>query len=136
MEMGKKILSMFLVVLMVLLSAPLSGFVDLEWPELNWGVKASAAELAESGSCGDNVTYTFDSSTGLLTISGTGAMTDYSSSSNSPFYSNDEIKSIVIEKGVTSIGSYIFLNCTSLERVTVPDSVKSIGYTVAYILRV
>ena len=40
-------------------------------------ISAYADELPASGSCGENVTYTFDSETGALTISGTGYMTDY-----------------------------------------------------------
>ena len=40
-----------------------------------------------SGSCGANVTYSYNSSTKTLTISGTGAMDDYSSSSDVPWYS-------------------------------------------------
>jgi len=54
----------------------------------------------DSGSCGENVTYSFVESTGTLTISGTGDM------SNSPWYSyRSSIKKVVINNGVTSIGS-------------------------------
>ena len=67
---------------------------------------ACGAALAdESGSCGDNVTYSFNSATGMLTISGSGAMTDYDISSNlSPFARNAEIQTVNVEEGVTAIG--------------------------------
>jgi len=85
------------------------------------------AEIA-SGTCGDNLTWELDTTTGMLTISGTGAMTDWSSSSNVPWYSyRSSIKSVTIESGVTSIGNYAFYNCSSLTSVTIPDSVTSIG---------
>ena len=59
----KKILSVALVLVMVLTAAPLGGFVGLELPDINWGITASAEELPSSGYCGDNVTYTYDSTT-------------------------------------------------------------------------
>ena len=40
----------------------------------------------------------------------------------------EEIKSVSIESGVTSIGSYAFYDCDALASVTIPDSVTSIGY--------
>lgn len=64
---------------------------------------------------------------GVLTISGTGSMWDYSRASV-PWYSNsDSILSVVIENGVTTIGDYAFYNCTSLTSIDIPDSVTSIG---------
>ncbi len=82
----------------------------------------------KAGSCGTNVKYTLDTSVGILTISGTGAMKDYSYYSSAPWYSSrSNIKSVTIKEGVTSIGSYAFYNCTSLESITIPDSVTSIG---------
>ena len=72
-----------------------------------------------SGAC----TVTF--SDGVLTVSGAGAMADYTSNS-APWYGYD-IKTIVIESGVTSIGEGAFASCYNLESVSIPASVTSIG---------
>lgn len=85
------------------------------------------ADTLTTGKCGVNVTYSFDTSTGMLTISGTGDMADYSFGNSSPFDSNSNIKSVIIENSVTSIGSCAFDGCTSLTSVTIPNSVTSIG---------
>ena len=81
-----------------------------------------------SGWCGTNVTYTFDSSTGTLTIQGSGAMTNYYPYSDAPWYSyENDIKTVIIEEGVTSIGAWAFYRCSSLTSVTIGNSVTSIG---------
>ena len=81
----------------------------------------------DSGSCGDSVTYTFTSSTGTLTISGTGDMTNYSIYGTPWSSYRSSITSLVIENGVTSIGDFAFFDCSGLTSVTIPDSVTSIG---------
>ncbi len=86
----------------------------------------AATDIA-SGKCGDNLTWTLDEN-GTLTISGTGEMYNYEYDSTAPWSNHsDEIKSVVIESGVTSIGSSAFSNCTALTSVTIPDSVTTIG---------
>ena len=81
-----------------------------------------------TGSCGENVTYSFDKETGTLTISGTGDMDDFDFDS-SPFHDNENISKVVINKGVTGIGSFVFYNCGELESVSIPDSVTSIRHS-------
>ena len=93
-------------------------------------VDFSAFADVKTGKCGDNVTYSLDTETGVLTISGTGKMTDYSAE-DCPFNSKT-YKSVIIESGVTSIGNEAFYGCTSLTSVTIPDSVTSIGSYVFY----
>ena len=84
------------------------------------------ADTLTTGKCGVNITYSFDTSTGMLTISGTGKMTAYSYD-HSPFYKNTNIESVSIEDGVTSIGDGTFCYCENLTSITIPDSVTSIG---------
>ena len=107
--------------------------------------------LAESsGKCGDNLTWILDDND-VLTISGTGKMgtgkmEDYgwgpwngynvkaviiengvTSIGEYAFYSCDSLTSISISKSVTSIGDGAFFGCTSLKSVSIPNSVTSIG---------
>ena len=72
---------------------------------------------------GDNLTWTLDGD-GTLTISGNGAMDDYQR--NAP-WNNSAIKTIKIESGVKTIGSYAFYYCNKLKKVEIPNTVYSIG---------
>ena len=92
---------------------------------------AEAGDYADapyfSGTCGDNLTWVLDDD-GILTISGTGTMTDYSNISSMPWYDyREDIKSVIIGDGVTSVGNYAFPHHYSLTSVTIPDSVTAIG---------
>ncbi len=88
----------------------------------------SEAEPANySGKCGQDVTYEFDESTGILTLSGSGPMEFYSSGKAPWFPYKSNITSIVIGDTVTSIGDFAFEGCTSVRSILIPDSVESIG---------
>ena len=95
-------------------------------------------EPATSGDCGatedDHVTWSFDSRTGVLMISGNGAMADYAiikennvMHTTAPWKAYDsDIKSVIIEPGVTKIGSHAFFMCNNLESVSIPEGVTTI----------
>lgn len=85
-----------------------------------------AVNAERSGTCGENLTWTF--ADGLLTISGTGTMRDYlpgDGIGGAP-WSYETIKRVEIKNGVTSIGEYAFFEC-ALESVEIASSVTSIG---------
>ena len=86
------------------------------------------------GSCGSNVRYSLNLSTGALSITGTGAMNDYNGSSGgsnsvcAPWYLyRGYVKTVNIANGITRIGAEAFRNCENLTSVPIPNSVTSIG---------
>ena len=94
-----------------------------------------------------DLTYNFESSAGLLTITGMGEITkdgindavgnntlrnvciDVANGSigHDAFEGKNQIKTVTISKGITSIGAGAFVNCNAINSITIPDSVTSIG---------
>ncbi|MBR5203503.1 MAG: leucine-rich repeat domain-containing protein, partial [Clostridia bacterium] len=106
-----KIISVILSILMIISIIPIT---------------ASAEELITSGTYGDNVTWTFDESTGTLTFSGTGAM-QHATSHGVPWNGHiDSIESVIISEGVTTIGDKVFYNHKNIKNVSIADSVTAI----------
>lgn len=93
---------------------------------------SAGATSGKTGSC----KWTLDD--GVLTISGNGAMANYTLDLDEVqmlYCTNPwgiRITKIIIEDGVTSIGDYAFYQCSRLSSVTIPDSVKSIGSNAFY----
>ncbi len=86
----------------------------------------TVSETVAEGTCGENLTWKLDDG-GRLTVSGTGAMTDFTSSGQPWRDWKQEIRSVVIAEGVTSVGDYAFFHCYSLEKATLPDTLTRIG---------
>ena len=87
----------------------------------------TSAWADDSGTCGTSLTYSYVESTHTLTISGTGAMTDYSWDGYPWSAYKSDITNIVIEGGVTTIGEDAFSYCDGLTTVTIPNNVTTIG---------
>ena len=100
-------------------------------------VGVSAAEIVDSGNCGDNLTWTLDSE-GTLTISGNGSMENYDpydenqddeyEGYRTPWESmSDNVQQLVVTSGVTGIGDYAFLDCRNMASITLPEGLTQIG---------
>lgn len=89
----------------------------------------SSVTIIASGTCGaqgDNLIWTLDSK-GVLKISGEGAMMDCDGIELSPWIDNRfSIETVVVEEGVTTLGTYAFTLCSNLKNVTIPGSVTFI----------
>lgn len=84
-----------------------------------------ASDFAVTGKCGENVYWNYNNETYELTISGSGDTYDYQFG-ESPF-DKVNIKSVIIQEGVTSIGEYLFEHSIYLEKIIIADSVSKIG---------
>ena len=97
----------------------------------NAKLHCTISEIA-SGTCGENLKWVLDFF-GTLTITGSGDMPDYSYSASAPWKANkDKIKEVIIESGVSSVGSYAFSGCGNLASVTMADTVTNINACVFY----
>lgn len=86
-----------------------------------------ASEAVTNGTFGDALVWTLDAE-GTLTISGAGAMPDYTYTSHAPWYnSRNTIKGVIIDNGVENIGDFAFIGCSRLESVIIGDNVTCIG---------
>ena len=86
--------------------------------------RPSAKVAVAGGNCGLNATWSFNGS-GILRISGSGDMTDYSGSSSWAKYSED-ITEVIVNDGITSIGTNSFNGFKNIKYVSIPKSVTSI----------
>ena len=126
--MKKRLLSLLVALCMAVTLLPVSAITA-------WAEDPGPPKNGKCGATGDGsgVTWqltenTDDSSTYTLTISGSGAMEDYSTSYSRPWNSFcDQITSVVIFPGVTSIGECAFKGFSKLIHVDIANSVISIG---------
>ena len=129
--MKKRILSILLAALMLLSALPL-GMVDTAYAAETSGVAAQSYYVA-GGQCGDDLTWTLDSS-GTLTISGTGPMYGYSLHKN-PWCDSalrnsgisTRVKNVEISSGVTTLGAYALSACDSMVSVSLPETLLAVG---------
>lgn len=94
-------------------------------------LSVDAAEVVESGTCGDNLTWTLDDE-GTLTVSGEGDMVDYDGSVGLYYLFpwvkyRDQIEKIVVSNGVTRIGNRAFYDFISVKKLEIAGTVNSIG---------
>ena len=87
-----------------------------------------------AGACGSGLTWSYDSKSAVLSISGNGRMNDYASSSEVPWAAaKASIKTVTVASGVEHIGSYAFYGASALETVNLPETLTSVGdYAFAY----
>ena len=129
--MKKRILSILLAVLMLLSALPL-GMVDTAYAAETSGVAAQSYYVA-GGQCGDDLTWTLDSS-GTLTISGTGPMYNYSLWDN-PWCDialrssgiSTRVVNAVVSSGVTALGERALADCGSMVSVSLPETLLTVG---------
>ena len=112
----KRVLSVLLAGLLLCGVAP-TGIAEI------LSVTASATE---SGTCGENLTWTLTDD-GALTISGTGDMGDFGDGEQPWFAYRGAVRTVVLEDGVTSIGEDAFAYCESMKEIKIPSSVTRLG---------
>ncbi len=114
--MKKSILSLILVLVLLVSSVPMTA-----------SPVSAAVYNGECGAEGDNLTWEFDDESEILTIRGEGKMADYKAK-NTPWYTYySNIKTVIVEPGVTNIGTYAFYWCVNVEKAFIGNTVTSIG---------
>lgn len=134
MKKRKLVLALMLSLMMLVTMIPSFSFAD-ETGGTGSSAGSGAISAATSGTCGatgnDHVTWSFDESSGTLTISGSGAMADYTVNGtvdDRPWKDYAEsITKVQISEGVTSLGRCAFQNLTALKETNIPASITKLG---------
>ena len=99
----------------------------------SWHRNSAKDVPATSGKCGDNMSWSYNTTSFTLTISGSGHMYDYTECG--PWSSfDDKMTRIIISDGIESIGNYAFASCNKVENVTMGDTVKTLGSHSFYVM--
>lgn len=100
----------------------------IQWADKGYqmGVAITTNEEIASGSCGEALTWSLNAA-GDLTVSGTGDMTDFAATGAPWAEYRDQVKLVIVGRGVTSIGSSAFQDCKNLETVSLPGSLTALG---------
>ena len=118
MKTAKKLIALLLTLCMMLSLLPTAVF-------------AEEPDEVTSGTCGETITWTLDS-TGLLTLTGTGSTGNYEDSTSPLYPYADKITKVVVGEGITDLGDFLFWFMEKLTSVTLPSTLTRIGSSVFY----
>lgn len=139
--MKKRFVSLLLAISMIFSLMPVSAVTAFAESENGGEVTTVDSGYCGADNGGENLRWTLDNN-GVLTISGSGAMKDYTWDENVRLdwyvYHKDDIHSVVLDNRITHIGDYAFDKCTNIESVrytgytgnagvALPESVTTIG---------
>ena len=96
-------------------------------PEPSETPTETPGEDADFGELANGLAWRFDKQTGVLTVSGSGPMSESDGTDQAWWYLRSEVRSVVLSDGITSIGNSAFWRCERLTSVTIPASVTSIS---------
>lgn len=102
-------------------ASDLTGKVEM----LQTKVDDLTGDIVATGSLGENIYYV-KYSNGRLLLCSTDATYDYDLG-ESPFWEDEDIRSLVVSEGITAIGSSVFERCSNMISASFPNTLKSIG---------
>lgn len=138
--MKKRFVSLLLAISMIFSLMPVSAVTAFAESENGGEVTTVDSGYCGADNGGENLRWTLDNN-GVLTISGSGAMKDYTWDENVRldwYVRKKDIRSVVLDNRITHIGNYAFDKCTNIESVrytgytgnagvALPESVTTIG---------
>ena len=99
--------------------------------ELEEKLKAFTSDVVAAGQCGEDVYY-IRYADGHVLLQGSGATYDYSDESTpkSVFYNMPEIKSVIVQEGITKLGNALFYRCQNMQTISLPSTLTELGYRI------
>ena len=104
---------------------------DSKIAELEEKLKAFTSDVVAAGQCGEDVYY-IRYADGHVLLQGSGATYDYSDESTpkSVFYNMPEIKSVIVQEGITKLGNALFYRCQNMQTISLPSTLTELGYRI------
>ena len=104
---------------------------DSKIAKLEEKLKAFTSDVVAAGQCGEDVYY-IRYADGHVLLQGSGATYDYSDESTpkSVFYNMPEIKSVIVQEGITKLGNALFYRCQNMQTISLPSTLTELGYRI------